>query len=85
MPLTIDSNRTHVVIETIARGMLARLAHDLHIDLRFAGSLDALRALCGAHWAAGGGEIHVTSDGDAAGRALADLGLGTNRTGSATV
>ncbi len=32
MPLTIDSNRTHVVIETIARGMLARLAHDLHIE-----------------------------------------------------
>jgi glycerol-1-phosphatase len=47
--------------------------------------LDALRALCGAHWAAGGGDISLTSDGDAAERALADLGLGANRTGSATV
>jgi glycerol-1-phosphatase len=56
--------------------------------LTLAGSgdaLDALRALCGAHWAAGGGEVGLTSDGDAAGRALEELGLRTNRADSATV
>ena len=56
--------------------------------LTLAGSgdpLDALRALCGAHWAAGGGPASVTSDGAAAERALADLGLGANRAGSDTV
>lgn len=47
--------------------------------------LDALRALCGAHWAAGGGPVAVTSDGAAAERACRDLGLGTNRAGSDTV
>ncbi|MEI8254112.1 MAG: hypothetical protein WCJ30_00400, partial [Deltaproteobacteria bacterium] len=34
MPFTIDPVRTHVVIETTARGMLARLAHDLRIEAR---------------------------------------------------
>jgi ribonucleotide monophosphatase NagD (HAD superfamily) len=46
--------------------------------LRLSGSgdpLDALRALCGAHWAAGGGPVGVTSDGADADRALRDLGL----------
>jgi glycerol-1-phosphatase len=48
-------------------------------------ALDALRALCGAHWAAGGGPVRVTSDGDAAARALGDLGLGADGPGSVTV
>jgi glycerol 3-phosphatase-2 len=47
--------------------------------------VDALRALCGAHWAAGGGPAHVTSDGADADAALRDLGLGADRAGSATV
>jgi glycerol-1-phosphatase len=47
--------------------------------------LDALRALCGAHWAAGGGPVRVTSDGAAAADALRDLGLGDGGAGSATV
>ena len=44
---------------------------------------DALRALCAAHWAAGGGPAHVTADGDTAAAALRRLGLDTR--GSATV
>ena len=47
--------------------------------------LDALRALCGAHWAAGGGAVAVTSDGAAADAALRDLGLGGDGAASATV
>jgi hypothetical protein len=47
--------------------------------------VDALRALCGAHWAAGGGPARVTSDGAAAAGALRDLGLGGDDAGSATV
>ncbi|HZG91043.1 MAG TPA: HAD-IIA family hydrolase [Pseudonocardia sp.] len=48
-------------------------------------ALDALRALCGAHWAAGGGPVEVSSDGAAAARALRDLGLGGDGAGSVTV
>lgn len=44
--------------------------------------VDALRALCAAHWAAGGGPVDVTATGDGAVRALAALGLSG---GSATV
>ena len=47
--------------------------------------LDALRVLCGAHWAAGGGPAQVTRDGAAAEQVLADLGLGGGWVGSATV
>jgi glycerol-1-phosphatase len=57
-------------------------------QLRLSGSgdrLDALRALCGAHWAAGGGPALVTSDGADADRALRELGLGGDGSGSATV
>ncbi len=53
--------------------------------LRLAGNgdpVDALRALCAAHWAVGGGPATVTPDGDPAARVLKDLGLGT---ASATV
>jgi HAD superfamily hydrolase (TIGR01450 family) len=45
--------------------------------------VDALRALCAAHWAAGGGPARVTADGDDAGVALRRLGLDAR--GSATV
>jgi glycerol-1-phosphatase len=45
--------------------------------------LDALRTLCAAHWAAGGGPVHVTADCDAAAAALRRLGLDVP--GSATV
>jgi hypothetical protein len=45
--------------------------------------VDALRALCAAHWTAGGGPARVTSDGDDAGVALRRLGLDAR--GSATV
>ncbi|GAA4681005.1 HAD-IIA family hydrolase [Pseudonocardia yuanmonensis] len=38
--------------------------------------LDALRALCAVHWAAGGGAARVRAEGEAAGTALAKLGLG---------
>ena len=38
--------------------------------------LGALRALCAAHWAAGGGAASVDADGDAAHAALESLGLG---------
>jgi HAD superfamily hydrolase (TIGR01450 family) len=37
--------------------------------------LDALRALCAHHWAAGGGPARVTADGDGATAALRTLGL----------
>ncbi|MFC5232827.1 HAD-IIA family hydrolase [Pseudonocardia zijingensis] len=37
--------------------------------------VDALRALCAAHWAAGGGPVRVTGDGHSAGAALGGLGL----------
>ncbi|WP_300019113.1 HAD-IIA family hydrolase [Pseudonocardia sp.] len=37
--------------------------------------IDALRALCHVHWADGGGPVHVTATGDAAARALGELGL----------
>lgn len=53
--------------------------------LRLAGDgdqVDALRALCAVHWAAGGGPASVTPDGEPAERALKGLGL---RGGSATV
>jgi glycerol 3-phosphatase-2 len=46
-------------------------------------SVDALRALCAAHWAAGGGSVHVTAEGNAATAALDSLGLDAR--GSATV
>jgi hypothetical protein len=45
--------------------------------------VDALRALCAAHWAAGGGPVRVTADGDGAATALGALGLDPG--GSATV
>jgi glycerol-1-phosphatase len=45
--------------------------------------VDALRALCAAHWAAGGGPVRVTADGDSAATALGALGLDPG--GSATV
>jgi HAD superfamily hydrolase (TIGR01450 family) len=57
-------------------------------ELRLSGSgdaLDALRALCGAHWAAGGGPAVVTSGGGDADRAIHDLGLSGGESGSATV
>ncbi|MFR9806902.1 HAD-IIA family hydrolase [Pseudonocardia sp. RS010] len=38
--------------------------------------LDALRALCALHWAAGGGEARVRAEGGAARAAVARLGLG---------
>lgn len=47
-------------------------------QLRLSGSgdaVDALRALCGMHWAAGGGVATVTADGPAARAALTALGL----------
>jgi glycerol-1-phosphatase len=47
--------------------------------------LDALRALCGAHWAAGGGPVAVTPDGGAAAAALRELGVDLHGDGSATV
>jgi HAD superfamily hydrolase (TIGR01450 family) len=49
--------------------------------------VDALRALCAAHWAAGGGPAHVTAEGPAATAALRGLGLddGGPSAGSATV
>ncbi len=49
--------------------------------------LDALRALCAAHWADGGGPVQVRAEGDDAERALRALGLdGDARgAGSATV
>jgi HAD superfamily hydrolase (TIGR01450 family) len=56
--------------------------------LELAGSgerLDALRALCGVHWAAGGGPARVTSDGADARRVLHDLGLGVDEAGSASL
>jgi hypothetical protein len=48
-------------------------------------AVDALRALCGAHWAAGGGPARVDADGDAASEALRALGLAGDGSGSATV
>ena len=39
--------------------------------------LDALRSLCAAHWAAGGGAFRLHTVGDAAGLAAAELGLAT--------
>jgi hypothetical protein len=47
--------------------------------------VDALRALCGAHWAVGGGPAMVTSDGAEAERAVKNLALGAEGVGSATV
>ncbi len=55
-------------------------------ELRLSGSgdpVDALRVLCGIHWAAGGGDVHVIADGPAATDALAALGL--DRADPATV
>ena len=37
--------------------------------------VDALRALCAAHWASGGGPARVSADGDGAAGALRQLGL----------
>jgi len=37
--------------------------------------VDALRALCGAHWADGGGPVTVTADDHVAAAALESLGL----------
>jgi HAD superfamily hydrolase (TIGR01450 family) len=58
-------------------------------ELSLAGSgpdpVDALRVLCAAHWADGGGPVHVTADGAAATGALRALGLGADGSGSATV
>lgn len=45
--------------------------------------VDALRALCAAHWATGGGSVHVTAEGTAAAAGLDSLGLDAR--GSATV
>ncbi|GEL20171.1 HAD-IIA family hydrolase [Pseudonocardia asaccharolytica] len=42
-------------------------------------ALDALRALCAAHWADGGGPVRVHAVGAAAARALAELGLPNGR------
>jgi Predicted sugar phosphatases of the HAD superfamily len=47
--------------------------------------LDALRALCAAHWEAGGGPVRVTARGPGAERVLATLGLGGDAACSATV
>ncbi len=38
-------------------------------------AVDALRALCGAHWASGGGPVHVVAGDDLARMALRHLGL----------
>jgi glycerol 3-phosphatase-2 len=48
-------------------------------------AVDALRALCAAHWSVGGGPARVVADGEAAAAAVRALGLGTEGTGSATV
>ncbi|OZM75551.1 HAD-IIA family hydrolase [Pseudonocardia sp. MH-G8] len=48
-------------------------------------AVDALRALCAAHWAAGGGPAQVAADGPAARDALRRLGLDAPGAGSATV
>jgi HAD superfamily hydrolase (TIGR01450 family) len=48
-----------------------------------ADEVDALRALCAAHWESGGGPARVTAEGDAAAAALSGLGLDAG--GSATV
>jgi HAD superfamily hydrolase (TIGR01450 family) len=48
-----------------------------------ADEVDALRALCAAHWESGGGPARVTADGEAAAAALSGLGLDAG--GSATV
>lgn len=40
--------------------------------------IDALRALCAAHWAAGGGAAKVTAEDAVAARALWELGLSSN-------
>lgn len=48
-------------------------------------ALDALRALCAAHWSAGGGPAAVTAEGDDARRALRELALPDPAAGSATV
>jgi hypothetical protein len=34
MPLVVDPDRSHVVVETTAKGLLAKLAHDLRIEAR---------------------------------------------------
>ncbi len=47
--------------------------------------IDALRALCAAHWAAGGGPAQVSADGDAAAGALRHLALDARGHASATV
>ncbi|OLT15392.1 HAD family hydrolase [Pseudonocardia sp. CNS-139] len=51
--------------------------------------VDALRALCAAHWAAGGGAVRVAADGPAAAEAVRTLRLGPdtggNGSASATV
>jgi hypothetical protein len=47
--------------------------------------LDALRTLCAAHWAAGGGTVRVTADGGDAARALQALGLDAPDVASDTV
>jgi len=47
--------------------------------------LDALRALCAAHWADGGGPVRVRADGGDAENVLRTLGLGGDGAGSATV
>lgn len=47
--------------------------------------LDALRALCAVHWAAGGGPVSVSAAGDGAADALRVLGLGGQSASSATV
>jgi HAD superfamily hydrolase (TIGR01450 family) len=47
--------------------------------------LDALRTLCAAHWAAGGGAARVRADGPDAARALQALGLCARDGGSDTV
>ncbi|TQM13463.1 HAD-IIA family hydrolase [Pseudonocardia kunmingensis] len=47
--------------------------------------VDALRALCAEHWAAGGGPVQVEADGPAARDAVRRLGLGAPDGGSATV
>ncbi|WP_214370364.1 HAD-IIA family hydrolase [Pseudonocardia sp. H11422] len=50
-------------------------------------ALDALRALCAEHWAGDGGEVTVRAHGDAAQRAVRELGLPTDSAapGSSTV
>jgi glycerol-1-phosphatase len=72
-------------------GWDARAAGDGELTLGGGGRdpLDALRALCAAHWAAGrsanGGPVRVTADGDAAAAALRALGLGAEGAGSDSV